>query len=266
MAVTTELSPLQRFGPWEVACDLPDGARLGPLRCHGVDLLTTAPARFQPPAGDYGRYETRPVFGYDDCFPTVDACGPWPDHGELCWLPWSGSVVDCTVSSRLAPLRFRRRLEFHADQLRWHFTVFNAGQAPFPVQHVMHPLLPLDAIESIELPPGSGYDACAVAAELRNQPAGTARMLFLQDVAEGAVRLSFRGGVRLTTRFPLNLFPTLGIWWNHRGYPAEPGLQRSECAFEPIPGADSTLTRGTTMTVPANDELSWHIDWEIACP
>ena len=264
--MTTDRNALQRFGPWEVACDLADGARLGRLRCHGVDLLTTAPAGFRPPAGDYGRYETRPVYGYDDCFPTVDACGPWPDHGELCWLPWTGSVVDCTAASTLAPLRFQRRLEFHADRLRWHFAVGNAGAMPFPVQHVMHPLLPLDAITTIELPPGPGYDASAVAAELRAQPAGTARMLFLQNVSEGVVGLFFRGGLRLTMRFPLDLFPTLGIWWNRNGYPAEPGRQRSECAFEPIPGPDSTLTHGTTLTVPAGGELSWHIDWEIACP
>lgn len=263
--MTTERSPLERFGPWEVACDLADGARLGRLRCHGVDLLTTAPASFRPPAGDYGRYETRPVYGYDDCFPTVDACGPWPDHGELCWLPWTGSVLDCTAASTLAPLRFQRRLEFHADRLRWHFAVGNAGVMPLPVQHVMHPLLPLDAITTVELPPGPGYDAAAVAAELRAQTAGTARMLFLQNVSEGVVRLGFRGGLRLTMRFPLDLFPTLGIWWNHRGYPAEPGLPRSECAFEPIPGSDSTLTHGTTMNVPAGGELSWRIDWEVAC-
>jgi hypothetical protein len=264
--MTAKGTDLHRFGPWEIAGDLADGARIGRLRYAGVDLLTAAPADFRPPAGNYGRYETRPVYGYDDCFPTVDACGPWPDHGELCWLPWTGSVADGAVASQLAPLRFTRRLEFEPDRLRWHFRVRNDGTSPYPVQHVMHPLMPPEAIEAIELPAGEAYDPAAVAAELAALPAGSARMLFLQNVSEGAVRLGFRGGPRLTMRFPLDLFPTLGIWWNRRGYPAEPGRQRSECAFEPVPGGDSTLAHGTTLTVPAGGELSWYIDWEIACP
>ncbi len=255
-----------RLGRWEIVGDVADGARIACLRHAGHDLLTGPPARFHPPRADYGRYETRPVYGYDDCFPTVDACGPWPDHGELCWLPWTGTLTDCTVTSRLAPLRFRRRLEFAPGHLRWHFTTRNDGPAPWPVQHVMHPLMPLAEIAALELPSGTAHDGRQVARELLALPAGQARMLYLPGIAEGVVRLGYRGGPQLTVRFPTGLFPTLGIWWNHRGYPAEPGLQRSECAFEPVPGPDSTLTHGTTMTVPAGGELSWRIDWEIACP
>jgi hypothetical protein len=264
--MASDVPPLQRFGPWEIAGVVADGARIACLRYDGCDLLTGPPAVFRPPAADYGRYETRPVYGYDDCFPTVDACGPWPDHGELCWLPWTGSAVDGTAASQIAPLRFNRQLEFAPDRLRWHFRVHNAGVTPYPVQHVMHPLMPPEAITTVELPAGEDYEAAAVAAELAALPDGVARMLFLQNLRDGAVGLRFRGGLRLTLRFPLNLFPTLGIWWNRRGYPAEPGLPRSECAFEPVPGRDSTLAHGTTMIVPAGGELSWRIDWEIACP
>jgi hypothetical protein len=32
-----------------------------------------------------------------------------------------------------------------------------------------------------------------------------------------------------------------------------------------VPGPDSTLTSGTTMTVPAQGRIAWHIDWEVAC-
>ena len=86
-----------QYGPWEVECLPADGARLHALRFAGRDLLTGPPERFQPPEQDFGEYETRPVYGYDDCFPSVDP-SDLPghpgirirDHGELCWLPLVG--------------------------------------------------------------------------------------------------------------------------------------------------------------------------------
>jgi len=253
-----------KIGRWEIECDLDDGARIGCLRFDGLDLLTTRPAEHRPPKADCGRYETRSVYGYDDCFPTVEACGQWPDHGEVCWLRWSGTPVACNVASALAPLYFTRRLDFEADRLRWNFAVENFGATPFPVQHVMHPLIPCEEIDAIELPAGEGYDASQVEADLLALLPGNARMLFLSNVTEGLVRVGFRRGLQLTLRFPTDLFPTLGVWWNNRGYPDEQGLRRSECAFEPVPGSDSKLASGTTMTVPAKGRIAWHIDWEIS--
>src|SRR5690625_5632388 len=48
-------------------------------------------------------------------------------------------------------------------------------------------------------------------------------------------------GLAVTMRFPLNHFPTLGIWWNNLAYPDEDGCRRDECAFEPVPGTTSHL-------------------------
>ena len=258
-------SDAMQIGRWEIECDLADGARIGRLRFEGVDLLTTKPADFRPPKADYGRYETRPVYGYDDCFPTVEACEQWPDHGELCWLRWSGTSIECSVASALAPLRFTRRLDFEGSRLRWNFAVENSGDTPFLVQHVMHPLMPPEEIDAVDLPPGEGYDASQVAADLLALTAGSARMIYLKNVTEGLVRVGLRRGLQLTVRFPTNLFPTLGIWWNNQGYPDEQGLPRSECAFEPVPGPDSKLTSGTTLTVPAQGRIAWPIDWEVSC-
>ncbi len=84
-----------KFGRWMIEYDLDNGARLNRLCFDKFDLLTTNPENFRPPSEDYGEYETRPVFGYDDCFPSVDQCNypgmDWkiPDHGELCWLKWN---------------------------------------------------------------------------------------------------------------------------------------------------------------------------------
>ncbi len=46
--------------------DPDDGARIGRLSYKGMDLLTTPLEQKQVPAKDYGKFETRPVYGYDD--------------------------------------------------------------------------------------------------------------------------------------------------------------------------------------------------------
>ena len=61
-------------GNWHVSCLPKDGGRLKKLSYAGHNLLTGKPMVFRPPSENYGRYETRPVYGYDDCFPTVDVC------------------------------------------------------------------------------------------------------------------------------------------------------------------------------------------------
>lgn len=248
---------MSTHGPWRLECDLADGARITTLQYDGTDLLTAAPAAFHPPRTDYGRYETRPVYGYDDCFPTVEACLGWPDHGELCWLPWQGTPADCSVRSRRWPVVFRRRLEFAARTLTWSFSLTNEGGHPLPFQHAMHPLMPLDRIASLELP------SADAARQLRAAPRGTARMLYINDVPEGRFAVAFLDGPRLEVTFPKTLFPTLSIWWNNRGYPDEDGLRRCECAFEPTPGRNTHLEEGTTLTSQPHGTMSWAVTWNM---
>src|SRR5690606_10881696 len=126
------------FGQWDVVCRPDDGARLVRLAWAGCELLTGEPEAFVVPVADFGAYERRPVFGYDDCFPTVDACGypggggvPVADHGELCWRQWElGTEPGCLVASvhsELLPVTFVRRMRFVGDLLRWEFEVVNRG-------------------------------------------------------------------------------------------------------------------------------------------
>src|SRR5688572_15333965 len=89
-----------QFGHWQITCAAADGARITRLKYGRLSLLTSAPDPFRAPRQDFGRYEQRPVFGYDDCFPTIDSChypigtqSALPDHGELCWLPWQVEVM-----------------------------------------------------------------------------------------------------------------------------------------------------------------------------
>jgi hypothetical protein len=285
MAVTVQC------GDWQAACEPEDGARLTRLCWRGVSLLTAAPPAFRPPAADYGRYETRPVFGYDDCFPTVNA-SVWPDgteipdHGELCWLPAAADQPDaCTLRasfrSRQQPLCLERTLRFRGRTLAWNFRVRNDGDRTLACLHVMHALLPVDEVRVRRLPPfarcvSEEPDGRLVPDRSRmpgevirrlEETRGAARMLLLQGIRKGHFDLVV-GGLPLTVTFPRSRFPTLGIWWNIGGYPDEAGLRRRECAFEPIPGSSSALDaccrdRSATLRIPPRSTRAWTVGWRI---
>jgi hypothetical protein len=291
-----ETSPPSVFasGTWQLEYDRRDGARLTRLTYDGHDLLTVAPHTFRPPVKDYGRYETRPVYGYDDCFPTVDACpAPWnpavalPDHGELCWSDaWQVAAaphrISFSVAAKLWPARFTRELVFRDTNLEWRYTVANDADSPLPFIHVAHALLPRQTITGVALPefaelfdemagrtlPAS--EARRVAEHLLALPRGHAAMLLLQNVNQGCVTADFATGLRLEVGFDPARFPTLGIWWNNGGYPDEAGRRRTECAFEPIAGAYSSLSKsvqaGRTMTVAPRSAVTWTVAWRLSRP
>lgn len=290
----SELRPVKqesrlRFGQWSVACQPADGGRVSHIAWDGHELLTPPPASFMPPKGDFGRYELRPVYGYDDCWPTVASCQfpqsalQVPDHGEICWLPWkmriaSDSLLVC-VDSIAFPVRFEREMRFFFDRLVWRFMITNRSSIELPCQHVMHPLFPLSAIRTLELPEfevaWDSHSGCflpertpaALAARLLGQSPGTATMTYLQKISAGRCAFVRQDDLRLEVRYPADLFSTLGIWWNNRGYPDEDGRQRDECAFEPVSGPTGLLTQaweeGSCLRLGAGQTLSWECEWLV---
>jgi hypothetical protein len=276
-------------GPWLVEYSPQDGARLNRLCFDGYDLLTPEPKLFHPPSTDYGEYETRPVYAYDDCFPSVDSCIypeiDWqiPDHGELCWLDWEISAkpnyLIFYVKSKALPLLFRREMHFNESGIIWKFEVINEGNKKLPFQHVMHPLINLWEIAEIELPEfDSVYDKIsertmdlkdptAVKNFLFSQVLGSTNMLFLQKVKLGKMSWTYKNDLHLEVTFPEKYFPTVGIWWNNSAYPDEDGCRRIECAFEPIPGSNSVLIdayqAGNCLWVEPRKPFSWEIHWNV---
>ncbi len=266
-----------------------DGGRLDQLSYNGVDLLTKVPENFKPPNKDYGAYENRPVFGYDDCFPSVSECIypehdlTVPDHGEVCWLPWkvteNTDKIQFIVKSKQLPLLLNREMYFSDNVLTWNFEVQNKGDKTLPFQHVIHPLMPLNDVIGLNMPEfTTAFDDInqktlalntpkALEKYLFDQPKGSANMLFLQTIKQGRLSLNFKAGLTLEMQFPQNLFPTIGIWWNNNGYPDEEGIRRSECAFEPISGTNSSLKDAhkerLCLFVKPNESMKWVIKWII---
>jgi len=276
-------------GPWRVEYRLNDGGRLSRLSYRGYDLLTAAPSDFRPPASEHGRFEDRPVYGYDDCFPSVVACiypGSQisiPDHGELCWCAWELSAepdsLTFSVQSKLLPVFFKRKMVFTDSSIIWAFEVLNEGKDVLPFQHSMHPLVRVDELESIELPefgsvldwnrnqifgpmtPGNLGDF------LLGRPKGAVEMLFVREVKKGELSWTYHNGLSIKMKFPADRFQTIGIWWDNGGYPDEDGIRRNECAFEPTPGRSSLLTQaytdGNCLAVGPGEKFAWQMSWEV---
>jgi hypothetical protein len=273
-----------------VECLPEEGARIARLQCHGIDLLTVAPTTFQPPCGHFGRYEQRPVYGYDDCFPSV-AAGRYPDgethvpdHGELTWLKWDVTPdafsLDCRVKSQIAPMEFARRMIFQSDRLIWEFSLHNVGQAPLPWLHVMHPLMPLREINRLDLPDFSQVQetfhqkplAMKTGQEIAEYLLGCAKgqttEIVLNGIRSGRVGIGLASGLAIEVKFSKKLFPTLNIWWNNGGCPDEEGCRRVEAAIEPVNGSCSDLVSAhadhTAQLLPPGGKASWKIEWIIS--
>lgn len=277
------------IGNWYAECLPDDGARISVLRYNGKDLLTRKPDSFVPPEKYYGEYETRAVYGYDDCFPTVDPCKhptelvECRDHGELCWNKWQARFADdslfCYTKCSHPPVSFKRTLDFRSDRIIWQYEVVNFAANQVPFLHVMHALLPLNEIKDIRLPgfetvtdENSGEEmAIDNPAELTKflltSETGTYRMFLLKNIKGNVLDIHFLNGINLEISFPGELFPTLGLWWNNNGYPDEEGLRRCECAFEPISGTCSNLALsyndGSFLRTDPGQSLAWDVIWKI---
>ncbi len=277
------------FENWQIECIPEDGARISVLKYAGMDLLTACPPAFNPPEKFYGEYETRPVYGYDDCFPTVDPCFHpednfnYRDHGEICWTEWKVNADEnnlyCSADCIIPRVVFKRTLKFCRNKLTWKFEVINKSGKKISFLHVMHALMPLDIVQFIKVP---GFaetldeikshlyhhkDPQELTQHLLGVKKGTFEMLLLRDIDNGSVKIGFMTGITLQINFDSKMFPTLGIWWNNSGYPDENGLQRCECAFEPIPGLCSNLSKsyekGIYLSAGPEETLYWEIDWVI---
>lgn len=92
-------------------------------------------------------------------------------------------------------------------------------------------------------------------------------MLFLSKVKSGNMNLKFKNGIMVHIKYDAEIFPSLGIWWNHNAYPDEDGLRRTECALEPIPGTCSNLEKSfkndVFLNVKSFGTYNWEIIWSI---
>ncbi|NSW58346.1 MAG: hypothetical protein HPY44_20245 [Armatimonadetes bacterium] len=283
---------LWRQGDWEVECDL-DGGRLTRVCWRGHSLLTgphMPGGTFTPPDPKWGEYETRPVFGYDDCWPSLEV-SLWPgrdrtvrDHGEVCWLPWEidagQDALRGTVADSGGEWSFARVLSCDAGALRFDFTVANTGSRPLAMSWAGHALAPPGNVRYLDLPTcrhirwewpqeratgDTGVQSADVWPFLRELE-GQAVMLVLDHCAAPVVTVGL-DGARWTLAIEGVERPSLGLWYNPGAYPPEPGLEREEFGLEwmltPECSLQDAAANGNAMMVAPRDELRWAVTWSV---
>lgn len=282
---------LWRRCDWEVESD-PDGGRLTRVCWRGRSLLTgphLPGGTFTPPDPAWGEYETRPVFGYDDCWPSLEVSA-WPgrdrrvrDHGELCWLRWALDASPEALQGRVADpdgeWSFRRVLSCDAGALRFDFTVRNMGSRPLAMTWAGHALVRPGNVRSLKLPacrsvtreyppPSSRFagGAADVWSALLALPDNEPAMLVLRHCLESEFRVDFDGFLWRVEIQGVER-PSLGLWYNPGAYPPEPGLQREEFGLEwmltPECLLEDAAANGNAMMVAPRDELRWAVTWSI---
>lgn len=279
------MATLWRQGDWEVECE-GHGGRLARVAWRGRELLTPAPP--QGAAGEqWGEYEKRPVFGYDDCWPSLEVSA-WPgrdravrDHGELCWLPWVLAATEQALVGTVSEpgeWTFARTITVADGALRFDLAVSNDGSRPLVMGWAGHALTLPARVTGMELP------ACdAVTREwprpepphpwpseiwqrLLGMPRGAAVMLVLRNCHAPVFTLAL-DGMRWRIEIENVSRPSLGLWYNNAGYPPEHGLEREEFGLEwmltPECLLEDAAASGSAVTLSAGETFPWAVTWTL---
>lgn len=227
--------------------------------------------------------------GWDECFPTVDACRMGdhehgdlylPDHGEVWSLPWDFLMdegrVQCSVAGRRLPYKLTRLTEFtDVDTVRLSYKAENLGSASFPFMWVAHPQFGITEPTRVLLPGSMGNLACVYGGTDENDGSefalpdrwilnaetnGTGKKYYCpHPVTEGWSGLM--GEVSrnyITVTAASSKVPFWGIW-------IDQGLfnTRSVVALEPSIGYYDSLERavanGTAVELNPGESFEWEL-------
>ena len=115
-------------------------------------------------ANHYGdSFADSPNAGFDECFPTIEAC-EWQDrqlpcHGEVWSVPWTldeaaweHGVIATTVSSKQSPFELSRRVWIQENQVHFEYFLRNTGQQAEVYLWAFHPMIQVTSEDRLELP------------------------------------------------------------------------------------------------------------------
>jgi galactose mutarotase-like enzyme len=220
-----------------------------------------------PAAGPgYGSVFTHtPLAGWDEMFPTVDACqladgSQLPDHGEVWSRPWrtteaSAASARCEIDGVALDYRFSRQLEVSGPDITARYRAQTTRAEGIPVLWAAHPQFAVRPGTMLELPHGiSVLDSRpeGSADEFRPLPVGSngldwrevagpgdGVMIYARpDDRVGHVRLVDPDGTWLAMTWDTRHVPYFALWIDNRCYAPEPVV----CP-EPMSGYYDSLRR-----------------------
>ncbi|RKP48938.1 hypothetical protein D7Z26_21520 [Cohnella endophytica] len=275
------------------------GAKIVSLRYKptGKEWLVDSGSRFLAPVEYGSEFGQADLSGWDECFPTIVACGYpaegvykgalLPDHGELWSIPWEASAyggeLTCKVNGRALPYEFTRSISFLDDNsVRIEYSAANLSSEPLSVFWCAHPLFVATEQSRIILPAEVTQLLCVDGGQrltkgrLYEWPHGDGSLprgidligpLAAKDsrkyyvngrVEEGRTGLIERdSGEYVTLEWDPVQLPYLGVWIDEGRLIGH----QTVCALEPCNGfydrLDEAYGRGRTVRIEANQTERW---------
>lgn len=241
--------------------------------------------------------------GIEECLPTVSKCEVngevIPDHGDFWQMAWRvlppphPNAICLTADGFSRSLRFTKIFALHDACLRIDYQIENIGSAPASFLYATHPLLAVDAGDSILLPeevtsltlhsskddrlglrgdnitwsqPSAG--APRPSGQILAVTAATADMLYTGKLRQGWCGLyraqSCQG---LIIRFNTTVLPYLGLWICCGGWPETGPKQYAfapEPTLAPCGSLQQALDRGFALFLHPSHSLHFSIEFCVA--
>ncbi len=277
-----------------IATFLPeDGAKMASLRVKesGRELLVVRKGK-QYKVLDYaGDYCEAECSGFDDMFPTIDPFVlsdgpykgvPYPDHGEVCRLPYTvhrdGEKIVFRAKSKLFPMEYEKAVWATEDGgIDIEYIYRNTGKAPFPFLWAGHMMLQGEdgarvftsysedaAPELMFATEGFSQEELPTTHLSGHEPGKGAsyKYYYMKPMPEGGFGLSYADGSKLTLEVDPEKIPYLGIWFNNGKFQDLYSITPEPCTV-PLDAVDRAALRGYESTIPGESEyvFKMHITW-----
>ena len=222
------------------------------------------------------------AFGFDEMFPTINAEGPVPDHGEVWSVPWtvldaSESHIDLEVKGRVYDYTFRRTLVLKGNTIEMQYRVVNESSETIPFLWTPHPLFsffeeteilfPEEMTEIVQAIEGGMLGAYANVSTLADVscllrpgrlPVGTpAKFYNTRPLKTGYCGLRDHRGL-LEFFFDPQDVPWLGCWINQRGWHGQKNLAL-EPATAPMDCPEASRQWGADPSLLPNAIRAWNL-------
>lgn len=205
-----------------------------------------------------GIYTEGECSGFDDMFPTIDACEyqlpPWKgvkmsDHGEVWSLPWTYRILGNTLEMEVKGIRYSYLLKkiislTEGNGLQWTYKLFNNSESDFEFLWAGHFMINAAEGLQIELPPDCKEAVSVLSAsgreygekvdwplqkdknkkiyraDIMRSPSekGFEKFYFPNKLEKGCCRLIYPDGKLLTLSFSSETVPHLGLLVNENGW------------------------------------------------
>jgi galactose mutarotase-like enzyme len=221
-------------------------------RASGRELLFQRPgASPHKPRMEFGEW----AFGWDDCWPSVEAAGPdYPDHGALWSLPGRAKASPGGLTVEIEPpggrWHYTKTWQLDASSLKVRVQIANLGSEPLPAFWTLHALVRAEDDMRLVFP-GADTRKTVHGEDFSPQAlpriGGTGKFWLPRAVEKGFCGIDYPSlGMAYRLNWDPEDLPYLGYWVTNGGFRGE-----RNAAWEPSDGFyDSLVTAEANRALP----------------